>query len=356
MIIRLLDRLAVSNENDSLVEVLNSVLDLNESSLKKLAGQLNQTTLENIVATIEVLQRRQVAVEQLRVLMNEHYREVLETPDLQQIIENNTWLFGPSYETIGAEEDSFTKIAKRLYERVAKGTELDENDVDLPEDLHGAQRQTDLFLARKYPTADSRGQKIYRCIVIEIKRPAISLNKKHLRQLEDYADIIKKFPEFMSEKMHFELILVGRQISSSDEQIKSRLNGQIARGELGLVADDPGMKCYVMNWYTLLDSFELSNGFMLERLKLRRAEYTESSKADLVFGIAAASLTQRLKGGNRQRIRLTVAALHRPRRHTRDSKRQSDRSACLSSTAGRHAPNYHPSVFELHHRRDADER
>ncbi len=282
LIIRLLDRLAVSNENESLVDVLNSVLDLDANSLKKLAGQLNQTTLENIVATIEILQRRQTAVQQLRVLMKDHYREVLETPDLQQIIENNTWLFGPSYETIGAEEDSFTRIAKALHDKVAKGTELDGNDVELPEDLQGAQRQTDLFLARKIPTYDSRGQRIFRCIVIEIKRPAISLNKKHLRQLEDYADIIKRFPEFNSEKMHFELILVGRQISSADEQIKSRLNGQIARGELGLVSDDPGMKCYVMNWYTLLDSFELSNDFMLERLKLKRAEFADSTKAELV--------------------------------------------------------------------------
>ena len=46
-------------------------------------------------------------------------------------------------------------------------------------------------------------------IVVEIKRPAISLNKKHLRQLEDYAEIIKRQPQFKSEKMHFELIPSG---------------------------------------------------------------------------------------------------------------------------------------------------
>jgi hypothetical protein len=282
IIIRLLDRLAVSNENDALLDVLNDALDLDVASMEKLANQLRCSSLENIVASIEILQRRAAAVQQLRYVMNEHYREVLETPDLQQIIESNTWLFGPRYETIGAEEDSFTKIARRLREDVMASSSVDEDDVDREEDVPGAKRQSDLFLARKFPTFDSSGQKVFKCIVVEIKRPAISLNKKHLRQLEDYADIIKRYPEFKSEKMHFELILLGRQISSADTQIPSRLNSLIARGEPGLVADDPRMKLYVLNWYSLLDGFELTNGFMLDNLKLKRDDYSTATKEELV--------------------------------------------------------------------------
>lgn len=282
IIIRLLDRLAVSNENDALFEVLNSVLDLDDSSVKTLADQLKQTTLENIIATIEVLQRRQVAASKLRALMNDHYREVLETPDLQKIIENNTWLFGPAYETIGAEEDTFTKIAKDIRDKVSLIDSIGSDDVDDATEIAGARRQTDLFLARRIPTVDSNGQKVYRCIIVEIKRPSISLNVKHLRQLDDYANIIKKHPEFSSEKMRFELILIGRQISSADTEIKSRLNGQVARGELGLVSDDPRMKRYVLNWYTLLDSFELANNFLLEQLKLKRRLFETSTKQELV--------------------------------------------------------------------------
>jgi hypothetical protein len=282
IIIRLLDRLSVSNENDSLFDVLNSVLDLDEKSVQTLADQLKQTTLENIIATIEILQRRQVAAAKLRAVMNDHYRDVLETPDLQKIIENNTWLFGPGYETLGAEEDTFTKIAKDLRNNIPHIDSIEVDDVDSETEIAGARRQTDLFLVRRIPTVDSNGQKVYRCVVIEIKRPSISLNVKHLRQLDDYASIIKKYPEFSSEKMRFELILVGRQISSADTEIKSRLNGLIARGELGLVSDDPRMKRYVLNWYTLLDSFELTNSFLLEQLKLKRSLFEASTKQELV--------------------------------------------------------------------------
>jgi hypothetical protein len=287
LIIRLLDRLAVSNENDALFEVLEGALDLDATSVQSLANQLRNATFENIVASIEVLQRRATAVQQLRFVMKEHYREVLETPDLQKIIENNTWLFGPRYETIGAEEDNFTKVARNMRDEIMMRNPVDFEDVDIAEDLPGAKRQTDLFLARKFPSLDTLGNKVYRCIVVEIKRPAISLNKKHLRQLEDYAEIIQRQPEFKSEKMQFELVLLGRQISSADTNITSRLKTHVLRNDPGLITDDPRMKLYVMNWYTLLDGFELTHGFMLDKLKLKRYDYSAETREALVAELQA---------------------------------------------------------------------
>lgn len=282
VIIRLLDKLSVSNENEALFDVLNSVLDLDERSVKALADQLKQTTLENMIATIEVLQRRQIAVSKIRTLMNDHYLDVLETPDLQSIIENNTWLFGPGYEILGAEEDTFTKIAKQLRDKIPNIQDINQYDVDDELEVEGAKRQADLFLARRIPSINSRGETVFRCILIEIKRPSISLNVKHLRQLDDYASIIKRYPEFGSEKMYFELILVGRRISIEDTEIKSRLNNQISKNEPGLVSDDPHMKRYVHNWYTILDSFELTNNFLLEQLKLKRTEFEAKTKTELI--------------------------------------------------------------------------
>lgn len=287
VIVRLLDKIAVSNENDAIFEILNSVLELDKKSLDRLANQLKHTQLENIVSTIEVIQQRQSAVNKLRELMNVHYKDILETPDLQQIIESNTWLFGHRYETIGAEEDTFAKIAKGLRDKVREIDYIEDGDVDDVADVQGANRQSDLFLARKILAHDSFGRQYYRCVIVEIKRPSVALNVKHLRQLDDYATIIKKYPEFSSEHMHFELILIGRKISSADSEIASRMKGQIAKGEMGLVSDDDRMKRYVLNWYTLLDSFELSNSFMLQHLKLRRDSLSDWSKEELVNNLQA---------------------------------------------------------------------
>jgi hypothetical protein len=291
VIIRLLDKLSVSNENESLFEVLNGVLDMDEESLSMLANQLKRTTLENVVSTIETLQRRQDAVHKLRELMNNHHMEVLETPDLQKIIEANTWLFGPRYETVGAEEDTFTKVAKRLRDLVPRIEVIEPSDLEEDDrsKIEGAQRQTDLFLARKIPSLGTDGKVMYRCLIIEIKRPSVSLNVKHLRQLDDYAGILMKHPEFSSEHMHFELVLIGRKISAADVEIASRLRGQLARGDVGLVSDDPRMKRYVLNWYTLLDSFELSSRYMLDTLKLKRINLEAATKEELVSDLQTAA-------------------------------------------------------------------
>ncbi|EMJ8372955.1 ATP-binding protein [Pseudomonas aeruginosa] len=303
ILIRLIDRLLISSENDALLEVLESTLELDQESTEKLAKQIKSIKLENIVATIEVIHKRQVAVHQLREIMGTHYLKVLETPDLQRIIENNTWLFGPSYEILGAEETTFTALSKDLRNRVKGIQTIGEDDLEESDrlELDVSQRQPDLFLARKIPAMDSYGKQYYRCVIIEIKRPSVALNIKHLRQLDDYADIIKKFPDFTSGYMHVDLILVGRKISEQDTEIKSRQSNHISKGEMGLVSDDPRMKRYVKDWYTILDEFELKNNFMLEKLKLQRSalELEHETKEALVEQLQAKDCTHATDIGQR---------------------------------------------------------
>lgn len=273
IIIQLLDKLSISNENDALISILKNVLDLDQESMQKFEQQLSKSKLEHIISTIEILQRRDDVIHKLREIMNVHYKEVLETPDLQGIIENNTWLFGNSYEMIGAEEDTFTKIAYNFRNQISGinnilREELDDDISD--EELEGAKRQVDLFLARKIPCTLPSGERFFRCIIIEIKKPSISLTDKHLNQLDEYASILQRHPEFSSESLRFELILVGRKISSSAFAIRNRINSLKDKLEPGLVTNDNRFKCYVKNWYTLFDEFKLINGYLLDNLKTKR--------------------------------------------------------------------------------------
>jgi hypothetical protein len=87
--------------------------------------------------------------------------------------------------------------------------------------------------------------------------------------------------------MHFELILIGRKISNEDTEIRSRMKNQLSRGEMGLVTDDERMKRYVLNWYTLLDGFQLSHDFLLEQLTLRR-DNLSPSKSELLHNLQTA--------------------------------------------------------------------
>lgn len=285
ILIRLLDKILVSNENDTLFDVLDGVLDLSSDSLNNLAIQLKSTTLENIISTIESLQKRQQAIHQLKEIMNNRYSELLETPDLQKIIENNTWLFGPQYTTLGAEEDTFTAISKNLRDKIKDIDVIDGSDIEEGLEVEGINRQVDLFLARKIPSFNSESQQVYKCVIIEIKRPGISLNKKHLQQIDDYCEILSKAPAFSSSKMLFEVILIGRKISKDDFQIKQRMENLKDKAELGLVTYNGRLKCYVKDWYTIFDEFELSNEYLLNTLNTKLDDLTENTTTKLVSNL-----------------------------------------------------------------------
>lgn len=285
ILIRLLDKVLVSNENDTLFDVLDGVLDLKSENMERLANQLKATTLDNIVSTIESLQRRQQAVHELKEVMDNRYFEVLETPDLQKIIENNTWLFGAQYTILGAEEDTFTSIAKNLRGEI-KGVDLvAQNDIEAGLEVEGVNRQVDLFLARKVHTFDAQGNALFKCVIVEIKRPGISLNKKHLQQVDDYCEIISKHPAFASSKMIFEVILVGRKISKDDYQIKTRMNNLKDKAEFGLVTTNEKIKCYVKDWYTIFDEFELSNNYLLGTLNSKLEDLSGKTTSDIVINL-----------------------------------------------------------------------
>lgn len=279
--IRLLDVVLVSNENDAVFDVLDGVLDLDEDNLGMLAKQLKTTTLENIISTIEILQKRQIALKQLREVMENRYNDVLETPDLQKIIESNTWLFGPQYSILGAEEDSFTKISKGLRDTVKDIEVISNQDIEDGLGVEGVNRQVDMFLARKFPEYDLNGSPIFKCVIVEIKRPGISLNKKHLQQLEDYAEIVSKHAAFSSDKMRFELILIGRKISKDDYLIRNRIETLKHHAESGLVSDGR-IKCYVRDWFSIFDEFELSNNYLLNNLNSKLDDFSEEATEEIV--------------------------------------------------------------------------
>ncbi|GAB3672936.1 ATP-binding protein [Salinisphaera aquimarina] len=284
VVIRLLDKVLVSNENDGLMDVLDGVLDLDQESLQTFSGQLRRTSLDNIISSIETLQRRQIAVHKLREIMENRYADVLETPDLQGIVENNTWLFGPQYTTLGAEEDTFTKISRKLRDEVPGINSVGVEEIADDAKLDGVQRQVDLFLARKLPAYDSSGEEFFRCVIVEIKRPGISLNKKHLRQLDDYAEILSKHGTFSSSKLKIELILIGRKISKDDSHIGSRLDSVKSVGEMGLVTDSK-VKCYVKDWFTIFDEFDLTNNYLMERLNTKLDDLDREPTTGLVASL-----------------------------------------------------------------------
>lgn len=54
------------------------------------------------------------------------------------------------------------------------------------------------------------------------------------------------------------------------------------KGELGLVLHTEKIKCYVKDWYTIFDEFQLSNSYLLENLKSQYEDLSTESQITLV--------------------------------------------------------------------------
>merc|ERR1712093_508075 len=104
--------------------------------MDEFASQISKSKLDYIISTIGHIHKRDLVVQKMKYLFKEHAKEVLETPDLQGIIEANTWLFGPQYTTIGAEEDDFSNTARSL--RNSDIEILDGDDISTSDLIEGA--------------------------------------------------------------------------------------------------------------------------------------------------------------------------------------------------------------------------
>jgi len=284
ILVALLDKITVSNENDSLLEVLEGVLDLTQEKLDTLANQIKRTKLDHIISTIEVLTKRSDTIEKLKYLFEMFSKDTKETPDLQKIIENNFWLFGAQYEIIGAEEDDFQKTSEKLLRTITNKDQIEIEDlVNSNLSLENIRCQTDLFLARKMITYTEEIGSHFKCTVIEIKRPSTVLNEKHLRQIEKYAAVINKHTGFNDPDMTFDIILVGCKISTDDYIIKQRLKDNRGKGHKGLVfGAESRIRGYVRTWAEIFNEFDITHKHLIIQLRNQRVKIESPTKDELV--------------------------------------------------------------------------
>jgi len=287
ILIVLLDKLTVSSENDSLFDVLQSVLELNNKQLNEFSLQLKRSKLDHIISTIGLIHKRDEVVRKMKKLFKDFTQETKETPDLQGIIEANTWLFGAQYETIGAEEPDFYENARTLWSKdkeIEGLSTIDQDDLIEGATVKGAKGEVDLFLAKRLLTVDhSTGEEFIKCTIIEIKRPSLSINPRCVRQVERYREVLKKHPAFNDEKMRFDIILVGTKFSQNADNIQTRLKDNAGKAGQGLLlgADDR-IRIYIKTWATLFNDFDITHKNLLEKLKINRAELEPQTKEELI--------------------------------------------------------------------------
>ena len=191
--------LLASQEDDLIPVLLEEIQNLTEEERKELLDILKRTTLSNVVKTIKEIDHRLDVIEKLKELLFIHVDDTLEVKHLQKILDENFWIFGEQFRLFSTTEGPLHQTLKK-YAKDILG--IDESE------LSGKSRkELDLFLTKT--ELNGQGAGIQRNIIVELKRPNITLGKEQYDQIEKYMETIKSQPACNGVNQYWEFYLIG---------------------------------------------------------------------------------------------------------------------------------------------------
>lgn len=205
-------REAVTRDPTALTDVLEQVLDLRDDELKDLAEILQRTTLSALVGAGRQVVHRLDILDGLHTLIHDPVfsPKVAEKKHLHEIVAAEPWVFGDEY-TTAVSEGALTKVL-RSHQRIL-GPERVLVDPSLPgprPQVDGIDGRVDLMLSRVSPVDTDTRQHL----IVELKRPAVTLGLDEIVQLEKYAFEIRNDRRFHGLNVRWDFLLIGARMNS----------------------------------------------------------------------------------------------------------------------------------------------
>lgn len=270
-----------SNERENILSVVEQVVSLTHEQRAKFVEVLKRTKLEHVVNMVEVIQKRYEVVRTLKEIVYnpDVSRFANERDHIQKIIERHFWLFGDQYSMVTADV-TFKRSLKQFEELL----EIDKAEVEMltPEELR---QRMDIFLygGRMNEVGVKEG------LVVELKAPSVTLSQVVLSQIERYANMIRKEPQFSGNNRTWRFFAI---CSSIDDVVKSKYDGYKSHGKFGLVSMIGNFEIYALTWDDIFLSFENRYKFLLDKIQ---ADYEETANDDSISAPGRQYVSEKVK-------------------------------------------------------------
>lgn len=274
-----LNLLLDTDERENILSILNGIVTLSTEERVQLSQTLRTTSLSRILRTIKMIRNRFEVVEQLKNLVFDLKKFSTERDHIQIAIEENYWLFGEQFHLVSA-DDTFEKaLSNYLY--ILDGNE-DSQQIDSAE----RNRRPDIFMCRKHKVADSSdfSNMLEENVIVELKRPTVTIGKKQFRQIEDYLDLIKGEERFNSQMRSWKFFVVSNKV---DDFIKDQYKSFQDKNKRFLVHIKEQFEIYAMTWDDVFQLFEIKHRFLLDKLDFDKKIIEEEIKLSVCNRIAA---------------------------------------------------------------------
>lgn len=245
---------AINTNPASIKTILTEVFNLTQQQQDDLAALLTHTTLPEIIDTAKTISDRLVFLQVLeQMVYSDIGKPIKERTQFHKVLLKELWVFGEKY-TIGTSDQSLKNL---LIEHI-KCLGRDELVPAIPpEAVEDLTRIPDICLFRQIcPSCEH-----FEHLVIELKRPTLTLTKKEVDQIEDYAMTVAENPLFDKDTTKWKFILLGKDF---DSYVEKRLSNR-TQGE-GNLFDDGRISISVLRWSRVIQENKYKYEFLRKKL------------------------------------------------------------------------------------------
>lgn len=178
-------------DNDHFMTLVRELNQSDPNVGEQLARVIAEWDVQEAVSLAWIVRGRLEIIEQFGAMIEDG---VPEKPDMQEFVKEHPWLLNPAWDVLRHETSLDRVIVEEL------GIDPDTED--------GA-RRLDFFTLADAALA----------VVVELKRPGITLNRDHIRQAEDYVVALRNHYEQITDadqKRQVKGVLVGTKVKGAD--------------------------------------------------------------------------------------------------------------------------------------------
>lgn len=248
-------REAINTNPSSIKTILTEVFNLTQQQQDDLADLLTHTHLPEIIDTAKTVSDRLVF---LQVLEQMVYNDTIGKPikertQFHRVLLKHLWIFGEKY-TLGTSDQSLRNVLKAHIDYLGRDEVTPEIPPEAVEDLT---RIPDLCLFQQI----CPGYENFEHLVIELKRPTLTLSMKELDQIRDYALTVAENPMFDKTRTKWHFVLLGQ---SFDKRVRSALANQVV-GE-GNYYNAENVSISVFEWSKIIQDNKLKYEYLRRKL------------------------------------------------------------------------------------------
>ena len=272
-------REAINTNPSSIKTILTEVFNLTQQQQDDLAELLTHTHLPEIIDTAKTVSDRLIFLQILeQMVYNDAVgKPIKERTQFHKVLLKELWVFGEKY-ALGTSDQSLKNLLLEHIKCLGREALIPDIPPEATEDLT---RIPDICLFRQICPSYEQ----YEHLVIELKRPTLTLTKKELDQIEDYAMKVTENPLFDKATTKWKFILLGKDF---DNYVINRLRNR-TQGEGNLYnSDDGSVSISVLKWSTVIQDNKFRYEFLRKKLNHQlsddpnfAADYLRTKHAEL---------------------------------------------------------------------------